>query len=602
MTNATIPSLTSATALAGTELLEIVQPGSSSGSSKSATALQIANTAQGLLPAGGTSGQALTKTSSTDYATTWTTVPGTGTVTSVATNNGITGGPITTSGTVGLSLLGAVQYLGLASNNRIAKTTTYTVVNADKAQTIALGGTAFYTLTINAASGYDSNFAIVVLNEDATRGKTMAINGLASFILWPGQSIVVYNQNSAWHVLPAFQRWRLTSSTTIYTDFTNGADTNDGLAPGANNAMKTVAGALQNVISYFDFQSSPQSTVTIQMAASSTDTTNVHYAPHSLVGPQGGACVVIDGNGGTLSVAGNALELFFGAIVQIRRLTIVSASGNGLSLSYGAKAYILDGVLFGACPSSGHISLASGSYLNISNSYTISGAALYHLINANAIYDAASTVTISFTTDAAFTAFAYGNGTGAASSFAGVTFALGGHTITGTRFSQANNSTLTSRTGSANTFFPGDTNGTVTNGATVDSLMSTTLAQGGTNAATAPLARTQLGVAGYITHGDANVTLTAADCPVTVLTAGLSTTRTWTLPLAGAVQPGDSITILDAGGINGANTLTIQRQGADTFTGIGCSANAITMGTALGSITAYSNGAAAWLLASKNIS
>lgn len=54
----------------------------------------------------GTNGQVLT-TSGASANPAWTTVTGTGTVTSVATNNGITGGTITTTGTIGLATITA---------------------------------------------------------------------------------------------------------------------------------------------------------------------------------------------------------------------------------------------------------------------------------------------------------------------------------------------------------------------------------------------------------------------------------------------------------------------------------------------------------------
>jgi phage-related tail fiber protein len=84
------------------------------------------------------------------------------------------------------------------SNTRLAKTANYTVTNADKGATLALGGSAFFTVTLNAASGYDANFAITIVNEDANRGKRISPNGLTSFILWPKQTVRVFNQNNVW--------------------------------------------------------------------------------------------------------------------------------------------------------------------------------------------------------------------------------------------------------------------------------------------------------------------------------------------------------------------------------------------------------------------
>lgn len=62
----------------------------------------------------GTAGQVLT-TQGAAANPSWTTVTGTGTVTSVATNNGITGGPITTTGTVGLATIATGNVLAYTS-------------------------------------------------------------------------------------------------------------------------------------------------------------------------------------------------------------------------------------------------------------------------------------------------------------------------------------------------------------------------------------------------------------------------------------------------------------------------------------------------------
>ena len=55
------------------------------------------------VPEGGTTGQVLAKTSGNDYETGWITSTGSGTVTSIATTSPITGGTITTTGTIGIS-------------------------------------------------------------------------------------------------------------------------------------------------------------------------------------------------------------------------------------------------------------------------------------------------------------------------------------------------------------------------------------------------------------------------------------------------------------------------------------------------------------------
>jgi hypothetical protein len=83
-------------ALTGTNILDFIA------STQGDVLYRNATTWVALAP--GTNGQVLT-TAGAAANPTWTTVTGTGTVTSVATNNGLTGGPITTTGTIGLATI-----------------------------------------------------------------------------------------------------------------------------------------------------------------------------------------------------------------------------------------------------------------------------------------------------------------------------------------------------------------------------------------------------------------------------------------------------------------------------------------------------------------
>lgn len=76
----------------------------------------------GTSPSYGSAGQVLTSGGSAAAANTWTT-PTTGTVTSIATNNGLTGGTITTTGTIGIDIAG--------TNNAIEFLTSATPVTSD---------------------------------------------------------------------------------------------------------------------------------------------------------------------------------------------------------------------------------------------------------------------------------------------------------------------------------------------------------------------------------------------------------------------------------------------------------------------------------------
>lgn len=99
MSNLPISSLPIAIALTGSEEVPLVQ----AGTTKSATVTLINASNVANIPAGGLTGQGLVKQSNTNYDTIWNTVSGFGTVQEVDTGTGLTGGPITLTGTVSLA-------------------------------------------------------------------------------------------------------------------------------------------------------------------------------------------------------------------------------------------------------------------------------------------------------------------------------------------------------------------------------------------------------------------------------------------------------------------------------------------------------------------
>lgn len=130
--------------------------------------------------------------------------------------------------------------LGIWTNVRSPYTGTTALATTDCKKTVALGGSAFYTLTVNAASGYDASCMAVITNEDSVcpnggaatcRGKRVAIDGYSSFILWPGQTFLLVKQNNAWQfVQPG--RWVLQALMVWNVNHATGSDTSDGLGTG----------------------------------------------------------------------------------------------------------------------------------------------------------------------------------------------------------------------------------------------------------------------------------------------------------------------------------------------------------------------------------
>ncbi len=114
--------------------------------------------------------------------------------------------------------------------------------------------------------------------------------------------------------------------------------------------------------------------------------------------------------------------------------------------------------------------------------------------------------------------------------------------------------------------------GTTPNTGAFSTLTATTpigLPSGGTNASTAAGARASAGlnIDELTSHGDSNYPIASTDRTVATSTA-LTAPRTWTLPSASSVNPGQHLYVQDFKGfVSNTNTLTIPRNGSDTING-----------------------------------
>lgn len=163
-------------------------------------------------------------------------------------NTGIAVGPKNTAkGSVDGTTLTDVPFW---TNVRLAKTTAYSAVTADCGSTVALGGSTFFTLTVSTASGYSATCVLVVLNEDSGRGKSVSVAGYTPFVLWPGQTATIYNQNNTWQISKP-NRWRLPADTAMYVGVTGCNDANDGL--NVATPLCTLQKAWDNAADLLDF-------------------------------------------------------------------------------------------------------------------------------------------------------------------------------------------------------------------------------------------------------------------------------------------------------------------------------------------------------------
>ncbi len=357
-------------------------------------------------------------------------------------------------------------YLLPWSDVRLAETANYTLTNGDKGKTIALGGNALFTLTVNAASGYDSNFSVQVVNEDVWgtgRGKIIAINGIQNFILWPGTAgaanddpeagnvMTLFAQNNVWHIIKS-SRARLGKGTVnVYTDYVNGSDVvgaTDCLATGTS-ACQSVTHVLNSLVNdQFDWNGteSGQTQLTINMAANTTDSKRIHWSPHGTVGAQGGAAITIDGgNTATLGgdVGGETIQLYYGAALTIQNVIVGSAAGQGCS-NIQDNAYLGIASTTWNCNGNGISANRGGSIFfavpNVTVSFGNVGAANFVLSAANGGHINAddSSVTFQLIGNLVGSAFVAAQ-RGGSVRFNNNTFNLNGYTFTGNQVNVSEN-------------------------------------------------------------------------------------------------------------------------------------------------------------------
>lgn len=376
------------------------------------------------------------------------------------------------SGVTGVSsfTLGSIPAVTTSlNNNRLAKTASYTLNNVDKGKTIALGGSAFYTLTVAAASTYDIDFMSIVVNEDTVRAKKIAINGLTSFLLYPRQSIILFNQNNVWQ-LSRQARWQAPASTTVYVNGTLGSDSNDGLATGAG-ALATIQAAINLIKSDYDLCNVVASPIIVQVADGTYTNTGpvilvngpfFGYQPSTTIFPSANEVpVLVRGNivtpanvvlSNTSGGLGTVLSLL-GATIGLDGMKITS-TGNGLQA--GAAAIIFTRLVLGACVDA-KIYTTHSAVVESYGDFSIEGNSAYPFFadyNSSILF---TTGTITFNTNIVGTAFA--NSSRASTlDFSAMTISPGAFGFTGRRFVTGSNGTINTGTVSL-TYLPGTSAG-----------------------------------------------------------------------------------------------------------------------------------------------
>lgn len=383
------------------------------------------------------------------------------------------GVPIASSGTGGITISTAMtpvvqaatlalarSAMGVLRNERLAKTANYTVANTDNGKTIACG-TAPWTLTFSAiaAGNYDADFWVLVKNESSTRAILCSIGGGTNFFLWPGQTALVYNQNSVWQIFRP-ERWKLPGNTTFYIDG-SGSSSNDGLASGAAGAVDTWANLKTILLNDIDFNGK---TITVQLA-DATYTASLRFT--STENFVGGGKLILQGNTGTpanvvISTTGDHAVRVQGhktTEINITGMTLQTATAGSCVYAYaGGVVRIGSSVRIGAGAWGGLVASEGGQIWVDANFEIISGATLPLAVNTNGYINCISK-TITFTGTPAW------NPAGVRA-IAGV-IDLAGCTMsgsaTGKRYDATENGVIRVGGGGAN-YFPGNVAGTTATG------------------------------------------------------------------------------------------------------------------------------------------
>lgn len=189
-----------------------------------------------------------------------------------------------------------------------------TVATANCSQILYLQGGTQWTLTFPAASGLPNGCLIDIVNNEVTYavGKTISglpplgVGGTGNFILYPTSRMRVQVVSGAWNYIQQPTRWVNSNGLSInwYVNNSTGVDTvgvNDGLSP--SRPFKSAQEAIYTALGVIDCNGAQSEVQTVvNLATGQNDTTGVHWAPHDMVGCQGGAAVQLVG--ASLSIVG----------------------------------------------------------------------------------------------------------------------------------------------------------------------------------------------------------------------------------------------------------------------------------------------------------
>lgn len=272
-------------------------------------------------------------------------------------------------------------------------TANHTITNSEKGFLLKLSGNTFFTVSLGAATAYDVNFSIAIVNTDVYNGpgtgraKRITLNGvlLPGGLLWPGQWVYIFRDGANWIVNPPDVRWKPGVPVTFYVDPVAGFDdgSSDGLGPGSG-AMVTVNFAVQVAYARVDYGGfgGTINAATIQLAAGTY--TEIIMINSTVVG---GKSITIQGAAGAAAPnpyvfqvpGGNTgITVDRSANVNVKGFVFYSTGDNatGLVVAHGSTVFV-DNCIFSNFPGAAayHMRAADSSTLVVNNIQIVGGVA-----------------------------------------------------------------------------------------------------------------------------------------------------------------------------------------------------------------------------------
>ena len=326
---------------------------------------------------------------------TWATATGSG-ITSLTAGAGLSGGTITTSGTIALNNFIPTIITGVSN---------YNLTNSDTFKTFIITTvTNPFTFTVDAASNHSTGFTFRIFNDNVRATQVVMPVGYNTFWLYPGEYVDFGVSGTSWFTFPTVggcvttattqyylnPLWPVTnlftpaSTLTVFIDGTSGSDsTNDGLTSGS--AFKTLTQAWQFFRNKCDCKSLP--TPVMQLVAGTLDTANEPLNTVFLAGmPTGASVVQIKGSttlGGASSFViktpngtggqNTALNINDNAVVDLNGIEFTTGNVSGQTFVAIARECISDinNCVWGACPSGTAIVCNNNSTVTFTGPQTI---------------------------------------------------------------------------------------------------------------------------------------------------------------------------------------------------------------------------------------